>query len=326
MRDSDREKRPLLDRRQALALGVGAFVVASVPLAMRGRRRLVRRRVPLMGTIGDVAVVHDDRRAAHAAITAAFDALHRTEALMSHFKRDSDVGLANRRASKQPVPVSGETAHVVAEALRWAEATDGRFDPCLGRAVGLWDVKNAKTPPAGERVRALAGRGLWQALELDDNAVRLRDADAAIDLGGIAKGHGVDAAVAALRAHGIEDALVNVGGDLYAMGRSEDGDAWSVGVVDPRSPGQIGRTLEATDVAVATSGDYQQFFEYRGKRYHHLLDPWTAAPSTAVAHSVTVTAATCLAADAAATAAFGVETSVATPWLTEVAPEARIVS
>jgi thiamine biosynthesis lipoprotein len=137
--------------------------------------------------------------------------------------------------------------------------------------------------------------------------VRLTDRDAAIDLGGIAKGYGVDRAADALRHQGIARGIVNVGGDLYAIGRSEDGDPWRVGIRSPTDPDGLMGTLEVADAAVATSGDYERFFEYRGRRFHHLLDPETAAPRVSAAHSVTVRAASCIDADAAATAVFGLD-------------------
>ena len=300
---------PRLHRREVLALGVGAFLLTTLP-RMRDRRSHpnVRRRLPIMGTIADITVVHDDEHVAHAAIDAAFDALRTTDRLMSRFRLDSDIGRANGARVGERVRVDAQTAHVLARALAFARETDGRFDPCLGRATELWDVNHRTTPPEPAAIRALAGRGLWHALDLDvdgtGGAVARRDDDAHIDLGGIAKGHGVDLAVAALRAHGVERGLVNVGGDLYALGQRADGEAWRVGVRDAQDPTRITRTLHVTDEAVATSGDYRQFFDHAGHRYHHLLDPRTGAPSTSSLHSATVTAPTCLEADARATAAF----------------------
>jgi len=319
---------PRIGRREVIALGVGAFLVATLPRGLRRAHTLVRRRIPLMGTIAEVAVVHSDRAMAHTAIAAAFSALRETDALMSHYRRDSDVGRANAGAARGPVRVSPETAYVLERALAWARKTGGAFDPCLGRAVRLWDVKRRRSPPAKARVRALAGRDLWQALDLDlddrGGVVRFRDAGVALDLGGIAKGHGVDRAAAALRAHGIEDGLVNVGGDLRALGVSEDGDPWRVGVRDPADPTRIHRTLQVRDLAVATSGDYRQYFDHGGGRYHHLLDPRTAAPRAAAAHSLTITAETCLTADAAATASFGDDDAGVRALLRDAAPDAHM--
>jgi len=297
-------------RRDVIALGLGAFVVAAVPFSLRRRRRLVRAKVPLMGTVAEICVVHDDARFAHGAIDAALAQLREVDRLMSRFRPSSDVGRANLRAAREPVTVSRETADVLAAALRWAESTDGAFDPCLGRAVGLWDVTARCEPPSEHATRALAGRRLYRALDVAKwrgrPVVTFKDADVAIDLGGIAKGHGVDRAVAALREWGIADGLVNVGGDLYALGTSDDGDPWRIGVRSPKDPKRITTTIALTDRAVATSGDYEQFFEHEGTRYHHLLDPKTGAPRQSKTHSLTVTADTCMTADAAATARFGI--------------------
>ncbi len=318
-------------RREFVALGIGAFVVAVLPpvVGRRRRPRLVRRTVPLMGTIAELAVVHRDARYAYAAIDAAIRELRLVDRTMSRFRADSDVGRANRAALRQPVVVTPETAHVLERALRWAEASSGEFDPCLGKAVTLWDVAHRRTPPPPDRVRALAGRELYRALELGvwrrRPVVLFHDPDVALDLGGIAKGYGVDRAMEALRAYGIASGLVNVGGDLYALGRSEDGDPWRVGIRDPDRPERLADTFDVEDCAVATSGDYLQYFRYRGRRYHHMLDPRTGEPKRTGMRSVTVVAATCLDADAAATAVFGLPGPQAEPVLRAAAPDARVV-
>lgn len=296
-------------RREFVALGVGAFVVAAAPGALRPKRRLVRRRVPVMGTVADIGVVHRDERYAQRAISAAMAELRAVDRTMTRFDDRSEIGRANLEAARRAVPVSGATAEVVAAALTWAEASGGRFDPTLGRAVGLWDVGSRSAPPDADAVKAVAGEGLYRSLELGrsrgEPVLAYHDPAVQLDLGGIAKGYGVDRAVAALREWGVSDALVNVGGDLYAMGVSEDGDAWEVGVRDPDDAGQLAARFRISDRAVATSGDYEQFFEYQGRRYHHLLDPLTGEPRRTVVRSVTVAADHCMTADAAGTAVFG---------------------
>jgi thiamine biosynthesis lipoprotein len=311
-------------RREVVALGIGAFVVASLPLARR-RGRLVRRSLPVMGTIGEIAVVHRDRAYAHAAIDAGFAELRRVERLMTRFAHTSDVGRINLAATRDGVRVSAETIAVLRASLDWAEGTDGAFDPCLGRAAELWDVEHHHQPPREPLVRRLAGRKLYRTLDLDGSAVRLADRDAAVDLGGIGKGHGVDRAVAALRDWGITQAFVNVGGDLYALGASDDGDRWSVGIQSPADPTAIESTIQVSDAAVATSGDYLRYFDYRGRRYHHLLDPATGAPRQSALHSVTVRADRCVTADAAATAVYGQPAEAAQAVLRRRAPDAEVV-
>ena len=329
MTDSDRSTHTSPSRREFVALGIGAFVVAATPIGFLRRRGLVRRTVSLMGTLAELAVVHRHPRYAHAAIDAAIEELRRVDRTMTRFSPDSDVGRANSMAAGRPVAVSTGTACVLGEALRWARSSAGAFDPCLGRAVELWDVANRNEPPASDRIETLRGRRLYHALEVESSGsaprVRFHDEDVHIDLGGIGKGYGVDLAAEALRAYGVSDALVSVGGDLYALGRSEDGDAWQVGIRSPADPTRLAHVISVSDAAVATSGDYIQFFDYRGRRYHHLLDPRTAEPRRSRARSLTVVADTCMAADAAATACFGMARGEAASLLRAVAPGARIV-
>ncbi len=302
------EDRRLPSRREFLALGAGAFVVAALPGTLR-RRRLVRRTVPVMGTVADIAVVHRDPRYAQRAIDAAIADLYDVDRTMSRFRADSDIGRANREAAAGPVPVSSETADVVRQALRWADVSDGAFDPALAGATALWVVGSRARPPATHEIRRWAGRGLYRSVGVDrfrDGDVVVFDTDdAGLDLGGIAKGHAVDRAVETLRAWGITDGLVNAGGDLYALGRSEDGDAWEVGVRDPHDPSALITTLRTGDRAIATSGDYIRYFDHEGRRYHHLLDPASGEPRRTRAHSITIAAHRCIDADAAGTAVFG---------------------
>jgi thiamine biosynthesis lipoprotein len=304
-----RDSRP--NRRRFLALGAGLFTVSLVPV-FRGRRATLHRRtIPVMGTIAEVAVVHADARAAQAAIDAALGELERVDETMSRFRSRSDIGRLNAGGRGGPVAIGDATAHVLRESIRWAEGSGGEFDPCLLRAIEAWNVGARTAPPPESGFRRLAGRRLHRALGVDrwrggDVAI-LAEEDAAVDLGGIGKGYAVDRAVQALRERGIERAFVNAGGDLYAMGESEDGDAWRVGVQSPEDPSRIDRTLELSDAAVATSGDYLRFFLHGGRRYHHLLDPGTAAPRRTGRHSLTVRAARCIDADAAATALYGTD-------------------
>lgn len=330
MADIDRKDRALPTRRDLLVLGVGLFVVSGTSVLSRRRESVVRRTVPVMGTIAEIAVVHPDAQRAQAAIDEALEALERVEGLMTRFTATSDVGRANRHAAAEAVPVSEATATVLRLALAWAEASDGAFDPSLGRSIRLWDVGHRTVPPGDEQVRRLAGRRLYRAIDVDRwkgrPALRFTDPDVEIDLGGIAKGHGVDRAVEALRRHGVRRAVVNVGGDLYALGRSEAGAPWQIGIQSPDDPRRVVETLSLEDAAVATSGDYLQYFEHRGRRYHHLLDPDTAAPRTTPMHSVSVVAGACITADAAATAVFGQAPDRARRLLVAHAPDARVAS
>jgi thiamine biosynthesis lipoprotein len=218
---------------------------------------------------------------------------------------------------------------VVSEALRWADATTGAYDPAIGAAVMLWDVTHRHVPPASDQIARLGGRALYRAIEVAPHhgapALRYHDGDARLDLGSIAKGYGVDRAVAVLRGLGIRSALVDVGGDLYALGSAPDGEAWRVGIQDPNDDRALIGTVDVSDAAVATSGTYVQFFRYRARRYHHLLDPVTGAPRETPVQSLTVRADTCMHADVAATAVYGMPAEQAARVLARCAPGASVV-
>lgn len=296
-------------RREFLTIGTGLFVALSLPLSLRHRVRLVRRSYPLMGTIAELQVAHADERVAEDAIDAALAELLWVERTMTRFRGDSDIGRANLGAAREGIEISAQTALVIEAALRWSSASDGSFDPALGSASELWDVLHRQAPPPAGQVARLASRGFWRKVDLSRDGgrarVRFDDRDLHLDLGGIAKGYGIDRATAALRRKGISHALVTVGGDLFALGHAPDGAPWQVGIRDPHQLDRLAGRLAVADRAVTTSGDYERFFTWHGLRYHHLIDPRTAAPRRTPVHSVTVTGGDCMNADAAATAVFG---------------------
>lgn len=320
--------RERLGRREFVGLAVGAFVVASVPLSRRRAPAVVRRSVPVMGTIAQFAVAHPDPRRAHAAIDSAVDELRWVERTMTRFTATSDIGRANLGAARDAVAVTPQTARVTAEALRWADALDGRYDPAVGALVALWDVRNRREPPSAALIDPLAARALHRTVEVGTRGgapvLRFHDADARLDLGSAAKGYGVDRAVDALRRHGIEKAVVVAGGDLYALGTGPDDEPWRIGIQSPTDEDGIVDTLLLSDRAVATSGTYRQYFRHGGRTYHHLLDPVSGAPRATGMRSLTIVADAVMQADAASTALFGLGEGEITAALARHLPGATL--
>ena len=320
--------RDRLGRREFVGLAVGTFVVTAVPFARRRPAAIVRRSLPVMGTIAHFAVPHRDEWRAHTAIDAAVAELQWVERTMTRFTNTSDIGRANLFAAQDAVGVSAQTADVVLEALRWADALDGRYDPAIGSAVALWDVKNRREPPPDEQVTALAGRRFHSALEAGTRrgarVLRYHDPGVRLDLGSIAKGHGVDRAVDALRRHGIEHAVVVAGGDLYALGTAPDGEPWTVGIQSPHAENEIVGSVRLVDRAIATSGTYRQFFTHRGRRYHHIIDPATARPRDTAMMSLSIQADSVMHADAATTALFGMSETEVSRTLERMLPGAQL--
>jgi thiamine biosynthesis lipoprotein len=309
MTDTLRKNPRPFGRREFLALGTGAFALGALPLALRRHVSVARRTLPVMGTIAEITVVDRSEARAQEAVEAVIAELRFVDALMTRFRDDSDIGRANRLAGHEGVTIGRETAEVIEAALRWASSSEGRFDPAIGAASELWDVTNRREPPPAAAVQRLAGRSFWRHVDIERRSgvgtVRYGVADLHLDLGGIGKGCSLDRSVRALRARGIEHAIVNLGGDLYALGESPEGGPWRVGIRSPDDLGSVARTLEVSDRAVATSGDYERFFRYGGERFHHLIDPQTAAPRRTSVRSVTVLADRCIDAEPCAVSVFG---------------------
>ena len=261
----------------------------------------------LLGTKVDITVLHSEVRGAQAACYAAFKEMERVESVLSSHKPDSEISRINSAAGSHPVKVSAETFAILARAVAYSSRLAGRFDVTIGPVSELWGFNGDRDValPQPERLRALLKLVDFRNLALNeaDSTAYLRVKGMRLDLGGIAKGYAIDRAATVLRAHGLQDFLINAGGDIYASGTKPEGQKWRVGVQHPRRPRALLATFEVSDMAVATSGDYERFVEIDGVRYHHILDPETGYPATQC-QSVTVFAPTAEEADVWATYCF----------------------
>lgn len=227
--------------------------------------------------------------------------------LMSTYDVNSEISRFNRSAQITPFKLSSETTEVLAFSLQLARQTQGAFDPTVSPLVNLWGFgpvrSDAKIPPADaiSRVRAEIG---FDALALDatDNTLRSQ-LPRQLDLSAVAKGYAVDRLAAILIEAGLSDFLVEVGGELVAKGTKFEDVPWRVAIESPDPVNRgIFKALSLRDKAVATSGDYRNFFESNGQRYSHTLDPRTGSPVDHTTVSVTVLADTAMVADGWATA------------------------
>jgi thiamine biosynthesis lipoprotein len=283
-------------------LGV-AGIVAVLLLLRPGRPRgpLEARRIAL-GT--SVAVkLYDGRRLDAALLDTAYAQIARIEAQMSRYSDSSEASRIEREAFGQDFDCSPEMAEVLGLCQVYAARSDGRFDVTVGALTRLWGFPDARQPPAPAQIdsaRALVG---YRDLLVDGRRVRLRRPGVRIDLGAAAKGYAVDRAIARLQALGVTAGLVEAGGDLRCWGSKPDGTPWRIGVQHPRDPGRFARADDIGLPAVATSGDYEQYFIVDGRRYHHLLDPSTGYPASA-AVSATAWTTSAMEADILATTVF----------------------
>ena len=256
-----------------------------------------KRDEAIMGTAITVELWADDQARGHAAIDAVMAEMHRIDRTMSPHKRDSELSRINRLAAEQPVRLSPEMFGLIERALAFSAVSGGAFDISYASVGQLYDYRARVAPGAAALATARAAIG-WRGLKLDRAARTLAFAHPGmrIDLGGFAKGHAVDNAVAILARLGIAHAFVSAGGDSRVIG-DRRGRPWTLGVRHPRQADGVVALLPLIDTAVSTSGDYERFFEVDGVRHHHIIDPATGRSPHAL-HSVTILAADGLTAEA----------------------------
>jgi len=268
-----------------------------------------------MGTVVEITWIgtsHDN-----SAVKRAYEAMKTISLRMNPDDPTCDLGRVNSRAGKGFVHVSSQTCRVVREGLRIGKQTKGAFDITLYPLIHLWgfDTKSPHLPSPAAIRNALAHTGLQKVLcDPATHQIKLTEAGMGLDLGGIAKGFAVDKASALLRARGLRTFLVNAGGDLYCAGHPPSR-PWRIGIQDPDDPQAVLAILSLTDDrAIATSGDYENYFIRDHIRYHHILDPMTGFPTRGL-RSVSVLASTTMEADALATALFVMGKKQAIRWL-----------
>jgi len=266
----------------------------------------------IMGTAVRLELWHDDPDAGRAAIAAVMGEMHRIDATMSPHRADSELSRINREAGRGPVLLSTEMNRLLGRALAFSAWSDGAFDITYAAVGQHYDYRAGRAPDAELQAESLQAVG-WQHLIHDPVARTLQFGvpGMRIDLGGFAKGHAVDNAVAMLRRRGIRHACVSAGGDSHLIG-DRRGRPWNIAIRDPRRPGEVVAVLPLADTAIATSGDYERCFERDGRRHHHILDPRTGS-SPAGVRSVTILAEDGLSSEALSKTLFvlGVERGLA---------------
>ena len=233
--------------------------------------------------------------------------LNSIDALMSTYKPESEVSRFNRLETNTWFPLSEQTFHVIHSALHYSAISDGAFDITVGKLVNLWGFGptiNVNSFPDPATINQLQSQIGYSRLELQsDPPSILKKSDAIyIDLSAIAKGYAVDAVATVLENNKIHDYMVEIGGEIRTSGTKQQGQPWSIGVESPVTKTRaVQKVLHLQQCAMATSGDYRNYFEHNGQRFSHTIDPRTGYPIKHKLASVTVIAETCMDADALAT-------------------------
>lgn len=243
----------------------------------------------LMGTRVDIVTDGSDVRLLQSAMDKAFAEMQRLEAMMSRYRQDSALYRIGAAAGQKPIAVPAELLTVLQQAQQVFRTSQGAFDPTVGALSGWAFEPGAHKLPSPAEIQAELRHVGGQYLKLDTLAgtAYLTRPGMALDLGGIAKLPILDAGLQVLKREGVDNALINGGGDVLAMGRLS-GRPWRVGVRDPRSPDQMLGVIEVAGYGiVASSGDYERGFMHDGRLLHHVLDPKTGWPTQGV-HGVTL--------------------------------------
>lgn len=282
------------------ASGVSALAMAADPVMLESRG-------PTMGTLYMVKIF-DPPAGLDADWQQRVDAeLRRVNDQMSTYLESSELSQFNASASTDWFDVSEETAMVVAKSLEIHRLSGGAFDVTVAPLVNAWSFGPGKrnlTPPDDATIDSLQAKIGSDDIEarLDPPAIRKSRPDLTVDLSAIAKGHGVDRVVAVLNRLGADNVFVEIGGEVRVTG-DKAGKPWTVGIQQPDVAGEVvAVAYPLRDRAIATSGDYRNFFEFDGNRYSHTIDPRTGRPVDHNVASVSVVADDCMTADAWATA------------------------
>jgi thiamine biosynthesis lipoprotein len=287
----------VMERRIFIAASFGAMAGCSLAPAERGKQ-LHTASTLAFGTSVSVAVVHAEPRVALAAMDEALAAARLVDQLMSIYRLDSQVQTLNRYGVlANPHP---HLLAVLAQARTLSEQTRGAFDITV---QPLWQAYADAAAPNGrplptDRIKAGALVN-WERVQCDAQRIALRKSGMKITLNGLAQGYAADLALAALRARGIEHALVDMG-EFASAGQRQDGLPWALGVEDPRDPQALAATMQLAGRCVATSGDYASWFT-PDFVHHHIFDPATGESPQELS-SVTVVAPTAMQADGLSTA------------------------
>jgi thiamine biosynthesis lipoprotein len=292
----------LPSRRHFLALlGAAACsrAAAQAPNPATGLKTVTHKALA-MGIDISLTVLHRQQDVAEKAIEAALAQVQRVDQLMSLYRPDSQIRTLNRTGVlDRPDPL---LVDIIQTSLHMSRRTQGAFDITV---QPLWELyaaaKKEGTLPSPQAIRDARAKVDWQKVEVSDTRLAFKDPGMAITLNAIAQGYAADLALAALRHHGITQALVNTG-EIGALGRRADGQPWTVGIQHPRAPDAYVALAQLEDRCLATSGDYATTFT-DDRAYHHIFDPATGRSPTTFS-SVTVVSPSGADADALATAIF----------------------
>ncbi|MDP5082549.1 MAG: FAD:protein FMN transferase [Winogradskyella sp.] len=265
-----------------------------------------KRVLKLMGSRFEITVVANDSIQGNNYIDNAVAEITRIEKLISSWDANSQTSEINRNAGIKPVKVDKELFNLIERAKGISKLTDGAFDISYASMDRIWKFDGSMTiMPSEEDIKASVEKVGYQNIILnkDNGTVFLKLEGMKIGFGAIGKGYAADKAKALLMSNGVTSGIINASGDMNTWGKQPNGDEWKVAITNPMDKNKVFALLPITNGAVVTSGDYEKYVNFNGKRYTHIIDPRTGYPATGII-SVTVFAPKAELADALATSVF----------------------
>ena len=259
-----------------------------------------------MGSRFDITVVANDSTQANIYIDTAVAEITRIEKLISSWDESSQTSAINKNAGIEPVKVDAELFNLIERAIGISKLTDGAFDISYASMDHIWKFDGSMTEmPSEEEITASVGKVDFQNILLDkeNSTIFLKLKRMKIGFGAIGKGYAADKAKSLLIEKGVPSGIINASGDMNTWGRQPDGSEWKVAITNPLNKDKVFALLPITNGAVVTSGNYEKYVQFNGKRYTHIIDPRTGYPSSGII-SVTVFAPKAELADALATSVF----------------------
>ena len=230
-----------------------------------------------MGSACEVVLASHTQNEAESMAKLAIDEVLRIERKYSRYTTDSIIAKINQQAGRGALQCDDETWALFQFATQLFDKSDGLFDITSGVLRQAWDFKKPEVPTS-QKLEALLPLVGWQKVVLQDQSIALPLAGMEVDLGGFGKEYAADRAAQVLKEKGVTHGYVNLAGDMRFLGPKPSGEPWMIGIQDPRARDQVVATLPITQGSLATSGDYERYFELNGQRYCHVLNPKTGMP------------------------------------------------
>lgn len=290
-----------------LLLVVAAFISGC------GRQEISRTQIA-MDTIIDITI-YDCDGDEKSILDRCFEMINDYDKKFSPYKEESDIYRINH-SNGEAVRISRESLELISEGKKYSELTNGVFDISAGKLINTWGI-NGNTdeehtvPDSNAIVKALKSVD-YSRIEIEGENVRLLDKDMQLDLGGIAKGYTADKIASYMKENGVTSAMINLGGNVWAIGKKTDGSLFNIGIPEPFNSANIIYSTKVIDKTVVTSGNYQRYFESDGEIYHHIFDLETGYPARSGLSSVSIVCDSSILGDVLSTTCFilGYEDSI----------------